>query len=332
MNKTLSVVVPCYNEAPVIAQTHARLAETLEQLRKERGIVSEVIYVNDGSTDRTLDLLYSIADRSESVKVIALSRNFGHQIAVTAGLDHAEGDAVVIIDADLQDPPELIDDMVARWLDGYKIVYAQRAQREGETRFKLWTAHLFYLFLNRMSDIDIPRDTGDFRLIDRDVVLALRRMPERARFLRGMISWVGYASIALPYVRAPRAAGESKYPFVKMMRFALDGILSFSIRPLRLAVWLGVTCAGLALAGIVYAIGMRLLTDIWVSGWTLLFIAVLFMGGIQLLVMGVIGEYLGRLYEEAKGRPLYFVDSRPSRIDTGTEKAAVEPRRQERAT
>jgi polyisoprenyl-phosphate glycosyltransferase len=310
MAQTLSVVVPCYNEQDVLRQTHDRLLNVLRDIGEEFHIEHNIIYVNDGSKDRTLEILLDIQRDCPSAKVISLSRNFGHQIAVTAGLDHSEGDAVVIIDADLQDPPELIRPMIERWREGYSVVYAQRERRAGETRFKLWTAHFFYLFLNRMSDIEIPRDTGDFRLIDREVVLALRRMPERARFLRGMVSWVGFPQVAVPYTRHARAAGESKYPIVKMVRFAVDGILSFSTRPLRLAVWLGLLAAGLAVVGIFYAIFMRVMTEVWVSGWTLLFIAVLFMGGMQLLVLGVIGEYIGRLYAESRNRPLYLIARR----------------------
>jgi polyisoprenyl-phosphate glycosyltransferase len=310
MAQTISVVVPCYNEQDVLRRTHERIMTVLRGVREELGIEHDVIYVNDGSKDGTLDILMDIQRSCPSAKVISLSRNFGHQIAVTAGLDHCEADAVVIIDADLQDPPELIRPMIERWREGYSVVYAQREHRAGETRFKLWTAHLFYLFLNRMSDIEIPRNTGDFRLIDREVVLALRRMPERARFLRGMVSWVGFPQVAVPYMRHARAAGESKYPIVKMVRFAVDGILSFSTRPLRLAVWLGLLAASLAVVGILYAIFMRVMTEVWVSGWTLLFIAVLFMGGVQLLVLGVIGEYIGRLYDESRNRPLYLIARR----------------------
>lgn len=230
MGEVLSVIVPCYNEEQVIRQTHARLSAALSALCTREGLRPEILYVDDGSRDGTAAALADIQTgagrEGVAVRVIGLSRNFGHQLAVTAGLDHCAGDAVVIIDADLQDPPELIAEMVALWRQGWKVVYAQRRQRAGETRFKLWTSNLFYRFLNRLSDIGILRDTGDFRLIDREVVLALRRMPERARFLRGMVSWVGFRQIALPYDRASRAAGESKYPLVKMLRFAVDGILA----------------------------------------------------------------------------------------------------------
>lgn len=304
----LSIVVPCFNEEAVIEMTHARLGAVAEDLYWSRGIETELIYVDDGSTDRTREILKRLRADHAAIRVIALARNFGHQLAVSAGLDHAEGAAVVIIDADLQDPPELIGAMLDRWSEGYRVVYAQRRQRDGETRFKRGTAHFFYRLLNHFSVTEIPRDTGDFRLIDREVVLALRRMPERTRFLRGMISWVGFRQIAIPYDRAPRAAGESKYPLAKMLRFAADGILSFSILPLRLASWLGLVAAALSVLGIGYALVMRLFTDVWVSGWTLLFIAILFMGSVQLLVLGIFGEYLGRIYEQSKARPMFLID------------------------
>jgi dolichol-phosphate mannosyltransferase len=308
LGTSISIIVPCYNEEAVIGMTHARLAALGEELRDTRGLATEIVYVDDGSRDRTLELLRGLRAPASAVTVIALSRNFGHQAAVSAGLAHAEGDAVAIIDADLQDPPELIPAMIDKWREGFEVVYAQRREREGESAFKLVTASMFYRLLNRLSDVEIPRDVGDFRLIDRVVVRALRQMPERARFLRGMVSWIGYRQYAMPYERAARAAGESKYPLAKMMRFALDGILSFSVVPLRMASYLGLLAACLAMLGIFYAVAMRVFTEVWVSGWTLLFIAVLFMGGVQLLVLGMLGEYLGRVYDQTKGRPLFIVD------------------------
>jgi glycosyltransferase involved in cell wall biosynthesis len=211
------------------------------------------------------------------------------------------------MDADLQDPPEVVHEMIRRWEEGYQVVYGVRTDREGETRFKLWTASLFYRLIGWLSDTDIPRDTGDFRLLDRQVVDAIIAMPERDRFIRGMVSWVGFRQIGVTYRRAARFAGETKYPFPKMLRFAIDGILSFSIKPLRLSTLMGFVSAGLALLVIVYALGMRLFTDRWVTGWTALIIAILFLGGAQLISLGIIGEYIGRLYGEAKRRPLYFV-------------------------
>ncbi|MBV9210587.1 MAG: glycosyltransferase family 2 protein [Acidobacteria bacterium] len=305
----VSVVVPCYNEEPVIRETHKRLVEVLEQLEPD---AFELVYVNDGSRDRTLEILEELQLTDERVRVLSFSRNFGHQIAVTAGLDNAEGDAVVLIDADLQDPPAVILEMVERWRDGYQVVYGMRTDRPGETRFKLWTAKLFYRLLNRLSDVEIPLDVGDFRLMDRRVVDVMRAMPERDRYLRGMVSWVGFRQIAVMYRREPRFAGESKYPLFKMLKFATDGIISFSNVPLRLAVWAGVFAIFLAFAGIIYALIVRLYFSEthWVRGWTSTFVAILFLGGTQLIFLGFIGEYIGRIYGEVKRRPLYILQER----------------------
>jgi polyisoprenyl-phosphate glycosyltransferase len=303
----LSVVVPCFNEEAVILTTHRRLMEALERIPK---FDLELIFVDDGSRDRTLENLRDLQRADRCVRVVAFSRNFGHQVAVTAGLEHATGDAVVLIDADLQDPPEVIEEMVLRWQRGADIAYGVRAERKGETAFKLWTAKAFYRLMNRVSDIPIPLDTGDFRLMDRAVVDALLSMPERDRFVRGMVAWLGFRQEAVVYNRAARLAGETKYPLSKMVRFALDGILSFSVAPLRLAIWMGLITAGVAVLGFVYALLMRLFTDTWVPGWTLLFIACSTIGGIQLVFLGVLGEYVGRIYGEAKRRPLYVVRER----------------------
>ena len=305
----LSIVVPCFNEQEVIATTHERLVAVLETCLGA-DLDFEIIYVDDGSKDRTAQILGELQRADARVRVVRFSRNFGHQLAVTAGVEHARGDAVVIIDADLQDPPEVIADMVARWREGYQVAYGVRVDRQGETAFKLWTAQLFYRMLNRLSDTPIPLDTGDFRLMDRRVVDALAEMPERDRFVRGMVSWVGFRQVAVPYRRAPRLAGESKYPLFKMLKFALDGVTSFSLVPLRLATWAGFFSSFIALLGIVYGVTMRLLTDRWVSGWAALFVAILFVGGIQLICLGVIGEYVGRVYGEVKRRPLYLVAER----------------------
>lgn len=301
----LSIVIPCYNEEEVIGETLRRLRAFCAELHD---LDVELIFVDDGSRDRTRALLKDFAARDARVKLICFARNFGHQIAVTAGIDAARGDAVVLIDADLQDPPEVIHEMVRKWREGYDVVYGTRTERPGESRFKLATARGFYRLLNRLSDVPIPLDTGDFRLMSRKVVATLQAMPERDRFVRGMVSWVGFNQTALPYRRAERFAGESKYPLRKMIRFATDGILSFSSKPLQLSVAMGMTCAGMALAGIVYALFLRLFTDIWVEGWTALMIAVLFIGGVQLISVGILGEYIGRIYNEIKGRPLYVVN------------------------
>ncbi len=300
----LSVVVPCYNEEAVISDTCARLQALGDSLD---GLDAELIFVEDGSRDRTRQILRELAARDRRVKLILFARNFGHQTAVTAGLDAARGDAVVIIDADLQDPPEVVHDMVARWREGYDVVYGTRTERPGESWFKLATARAFYRLLNRLSDVPIPLDTGDFRLMSRLVVDTLRAMPERDRFIRGMVSWVGSRQTAVPYRRAERAAGASNYPLSKMLKFAMDGILSFSIKPLQLSVALGMFSASVALIGIIYALVLRIFTDIWVEGWTALMLAVLFIGGAQLISVGVLGEYVGRIYNEVKHRPLYVV-------------------------
>lgn len=299
----LSVVVPCFNEEAVIASTHQRLARVLDGL----DVPAEIVYVDDGSRDATFSQLAAIQASDTRVRVLRLSRNFGHQVACTAGLRQAAGDAVVLIDADLQDPPEIIPEMLARWRDGFQVVYGTRVLREGESWFKRATAKIFYRVINRVSEVDIPLDTGDFRLLDRRVVDAVLAMPERDRFLRGMVAWAGFRQAALPYERKARPAGASKYPLRKMLHFAGDGVLSFSLVPLKLATVLGFAASALALAGIVYTLVVRLVTHAWVAGWASLILAVLFMGGVQLICLGVIGEYLGRIYGESKRRPLYFV-------------------------
>jgi dolichol-phosphate mannosyltransferase len=299
----LSVIVPCYNEEEVIETTHARLSAVMAGA----GVSHEIIYIDDGSKDATVEKLRAIASNCAHARVVRLSRNFGHQIAVTAGLEFADGDAVVLIDADLQDPPEVIPEMIAKWREGYEVVYGVRTTREGENAFKLWTARAFYRIINKLSEVPLPLDTGDFRLIDRKVVLALRRMHERYRLLRAMTSWVGFRQVALPYERHKRFAGESKYPLRKMLALALDGILSFSVVPLRIVTAVGLCMAFFAALGITYALIGRIFGDDWVRGWTLMFITVLFFGGIQFIFLGIIGEYVGRIYGEAKQRPLYLV-------------------------
>jgi glycosyltransferase involved in cell wall biosynthesis len=301
----LSVVIPCYNEEQVIGETVKRLGHFCAEAAD---LDIELIFVNDGSRDRTLELLKAHAAADPRIKVISFARNFGHQIAVTAGIDAAHGDAVVLIDADLQDPPEVIHQMIAKWREGFDVVYGTRTDRPGESAFKRATARGFYRVLDRLSDVRIPLDTGDFRLMSRRVVETLRAMPERDRFVRGMVSWVGFRQTALQYRRAERFAGESKYPLRKMVRFATDGLLSFSTKPLQVSVGMGMACATLAMLGIVYALFLRFFTNIWVEGWTALMIAVLFIGGVQLISVGILGEYVGRIYGELKRRPLYVVE------------------------
>lgn len=307
MKKALiSIVIPCYNEEEVINETLKRIEQFCAELNDKYDV--ELIFVNDGSKDNTLHILKEHSKINNKVKIIVFSRNFGHQIAVTAGIDASSGDAVVLIDADLQDPPEVIHQMLDRWEEGYDVVYGVRAFREGETAFKLATAKMFYRFLNKLSNVKIPLDTGDFRLMSRKVVDSLVSMPEKDRFVRGMVSWVGFNQIALPYKRAERFAGESKYPLRKMIKFALDGILSFSSKPLELSVYIGIFSAMFSIIGIFYAIILRLFTNVWVEGWTALMIAILFFGGMQLISIGIVGEYIGRIYNEIKKRPLYIVD------------------------
>lgn len=299
---TLSVVVPCYNEQESIATCHQRLTQVLAAL----GESYEIIYVDDGSHDNTVALLHEIQLAEPRAVVVRLSRNFGHQPAVTAGLSASLGQAVVIIDADLQDPPEIIPEMVSLWRTGYKVVYGIRHSRDGESGFKLWTAKAFYRVINSLSDVDIPLDTGDFRLIDRVVVDVFLGMPERHRLLRGMWSWIGFPQVGLPYQRAPRFAGKTKYPLRKMLGLALDGIVSFSVVPLRLVTALGFLSAGAAFVGIIYTLWVRLLTHSWVRGWAISFVGMLFMAGVQMLCLGILGEYIGRIYTESKQRPLFI--------------------------
>ena len=302
--KRISIVIPCFNEEDVISETMKRLNAFCSELND---LVVELIFVDDGSRDRTRELLRGYISEDPRIRVIGFSRNFGHQIAVTAGIDAACGDAVVLIDADLQDPPEVIHEMIAKWREGYDVVYGTRSERPGESALKLATARGFYRILNSLSDVPIPLDTGDFRLMSRQVVDTLRAMPERDRFVRGMVSWVGFKQTAILYKRAERFAGESKYPLRKMLHFAMDGILSFSTKPLQMSVTLGMLCASIAMFGILYAIVLRLFTNIWVEGWTALMIAVLFLGGVQLISVGILGEYIGRIYNQVKNRPLYVV-------------------------
>ncbi len=298
----LSVVVPCYNEEEGILACHERLSTVAKSL----SIPYEILYVNDGSRDGTLAILERLHASDPSVTVVDLSRNFGHQAAVTAGLEIALGEAVMIIDADLQDPPELIPEMMRLMHDGYEVVYGVRTTREGESGFKLWTAAAFYRLINSMSDIEIPLDTGDFRLLDRKAVDAMIALPERHRLLRGMCSWIGFRQYGLKYARAARYAGTTKYPLRKMLNLAVDGIASFSIVPLRLVTVAGFVTAAISILGILYSLFVRLFTHTTVVGWTITFIGMLFLGGLQMLSLGIVGEYIGRIYTESKQRPLFI--------------------------
>ena len=303
----ISIICPVHNEAQVLGVLHERVSHIMNSL----DVDWELILVDDGSSDPSADVIHALCVQDVHVRGIRLSRNFGFQIAVTAGLDAAQGDAVVLMDADLQDPPEIIPQMVAAWRDGADVAYGVRVSRAGETAFKKSTAAAFYQLIHAITNVNIPVNTGDFRLMDRQVVDALRQMPERHRFLRGMVSWVGYRQVGIPYERAARYAGETKFTLAKMIRFALDAITGFSYFPLQIASWLGFGMAALSALAILFVIVLRLSGgDTPLLGQATTLIAVLFLGGIQLLCMGVIGEYLGRMYDEAKGRPLYLVHER----------------------
>jgi len=304
----LSVVAPVYQEEHGIQAFHDRLTSVLAALPPSMD--AEVVYVDDGSTDRSPELLRAIVAADARVRLVQLSRNFGHQLAITTGIDHARGDAVVIIDSDLQDPPELILEMVERWRKGFKVVYGVRASRAGETRFKLWTSKLYYRLVDRMSEVKLPHEAGDFRLLDRVVVDVLSRMPERNRYVRGMVAWVGFPQCAVEYERDARQSGSTNYTFGKMLRLAVDGITSFSDRPLRLAVQCGLVVTAASFAFALWVVAASVLDPAGGSrGWPSLITVVLFLGGIQLLSIGVLGEYVGRVYREAKERPLYVVEA-----------------------
>ncbi|MCA2018213.1 glycosyltransferase family 2 protein [Vibrio tritonius] len=304
MQKTVSVVIPCYNESEVIDYT---VEELLNVTNSIEGYQFELIFVNDGSADDTEAKLLNYSQQHDKVHLISFSRNFGHQPAVSAGIEAATGDAVVLIDADLQDPPHLIKDMIELWEKGYDVVYGTRENREGESRFKLASAKWFYRILNYLSEVSIPLDTGDFRLMDRQVVDQLNAMPEKNRFIRGMVSWIGFNQTSIRYQRNARFAGETKYPLRKMLKFGLDGILSFSVKPLKLSIVMGFLSSGIALLMLIYTVYVRLATDQWQSGWASMLVALLFIGGVQLISIGILGEYIARIYNESKNRPLYIV-------------------------
>lgn len=301
-----SVVVPVYNEIESIELFHERCSAAMARLDDEY----EIVYVDDGSRDGSWDKLAAFAQADPHVRAVKFSRNFGHQLAITAGYDHAKGDTVTTIDSDLQDPPELILEMIERWREGADIVYAVRTQREGETLFKKASASVFYRLLRRLADVEIPVDVGDFRLMDRRAVDALQSMPEHHRYVRGMVAWVGFNTGTVEFARDPRVAGETKYPLSKMLKFAADGILAFSIRPLRIATWLGVITSTVALVAAAALTIMRLTGAIAaVQGWTSLAVLVLLLSGVQMLTVGALGEYVGRTYTEVRRRPLYLVSS-----------------------
>ena len=306
MKPTISIIAPVYNEEEVLGELHRRVAEVMDQQPDSW----ELLLVNDGSRDRSAEVIAQLHKKDSRVKGISFSRNFGFQVAVTAGLDHAQGEAIILTDADLQDPPEVYPEMIAKWREGNDVVYGIRQSREGETWFKLFTAKLFYRLIYRITNINIPLDTGDFRLMDRRVVDAIRRMPERNRFLRGMVPWVGFKQTGVTFQRQARYAGEAKFNSIrKMLPFAIDAITSFSYFPLQLATFFGFVCAALSALAIIVVIIVRLfLATPWLEGQATTLVSVLFLGGVQLISLGIIGEYLGRIYDEVKGRPLYLVD------------------------
>lgn len=307
----LSVVIPIYNESKIISELHQRLIKTIDLMKVELGILVnelEIIFVNDGSKDDSLSQLILLTQTNFHYKVINFSRNFGHQKAVTAGIDVSIGEHVVLIDADLQDPPEFIIDLYKKQLEGFDVVYAIRSKRKGESYFKMTTAKIFYRLLFKMTDINIPLDAGDFRIMRRNVVDVLKKMPETHRFIRGMVSWVGFKQTGIEYERQERFAGETKYPFKKMIIFAIDALTSFSTTPLKLATYFGFFVSLFGLLGIVWVLYTKYFTNDNITGWSSLMVTVLFMGGVQLLTLGIIGQYIGRISEESKNRPLYIID------------------------
>ena len=307
-SKKVSLVVPMYYEEKVVNECYKRLTEVLKKLENYE---YEIIFVNDGSKDKTLELLEEIAKNDNNVKILSFARNFGHQCAVTAGLKHVSGDAIVIIDADLQDPPELIPDMLKLWEDGNQVIYGKRKTRDGESVFKLLTAKMFYKTLNALSDVDIPKDTGDFRLVDREVVEVINSLPEHNKFLRGLWSWVGFKQIPYEYERKERFAGETKYPLKKMLKLASDGIISFSTKPLKFVGALGMISIAISVFIMIYAIiSFVFKLNNLTPGWTSLMVAITFFAGVQLLSVWIMSEYIARIYDESKNRPQYIIEKK----------------------
>ena len=306
---TISIIAPVYNEHESLPELIRRVHEVMDP----SGETWELVLVDDGSSDGSTDIIRTLAEQDKLVRPVIFARNFGHQIAVTAGMDYSRGDAVIVIDADLQDPPEVMLEMIAKWREGYEVVYAVRAEREGETWFKKLTAATFYRLIYKITDVKIPLDTGDFRLLDRKVVNVMGQMREHHRFLRGMSSWIGFKQIGVSYRRAARFAGETKYPFKKMLKLAMNAITSFSYVPLQAASILGFICAGISLITIPVVIIARAAGSEAFFGQASTLLAVLFLGGVQLISLGILGEYIGRIYDEVKGRPLYVVRQAPDK-------------------
>jgi len=307
-----SIIAPVFNEHECLSEFYSRICSVMDTTHSSW----ELVFVDDGSTDGSTDLIRAFARKDKRVQPVIFARNFGHQIAVTAGMDYSRGQAVVVIDADLQDPPEVILDLIAKWKEGYQVIYAVRRKREGESWFKLFSASLFYRLIYRITDVKIPLDTGDFRLLDRKIVNVMGSMRERHRFLRGMASWVGFRQIGVEYDRKERFAGKTKYPFSKMLKLALNAVTSFSYFPLQLATYIGFIAAGLSILSIPIVILLRIAFHEAFLGQATTLIAVLFLGGVQLICMGILGEYIGRIYDEVKGRPLYVVSDPASKEQT----------------
>ena len=314
-----SVVIPIYNEEEVLRVCYTRLKEVMD---KSEGLY-ELIFVNDGSHDSSLQILKDICKNDKNIRVISLSRNFGHQNAITAGMDYAKGNAVVVIDADLQDPPEVILQMIDKWKEGYHVVYGKRKKREGETFFKKVSAKIYYRLLSRLTNVDIPVDTGDFRLIDRAVCDNLKNLEEKNRYIRGLVSWVGFNQTYIEYDRAERYAGETKYPLKKMIKFGVDGITSFSYKPLKFAANIGFLISIGSFLNIIYIFYQSLVLDTTVEGWASTMSVILFTQGIVLMMLGLMGEYIGRIFQEVKGRPIYLVQEAIGMKDEDTKKDSM---------
>ncbi|MDR1559901.1 MAG: glycosyltransferase family 2 protein [Clostridiales bacterium] len=304
MKPEFSVIVPAYNEQEVIEESYKRLSAVMKELNEPY----ELIFIDDGSRDNTARILAGICEEDKNVKLLRFSRNFGHMPAITAGMDYARGSAVLVIDADLQDPPELFPKMIEKWREGYDVVYGKRSERKGETAFKKLTAGMYYRFLRRMTDVDLPVDTGEFRLIDRKVCDVIKHIKEKNRYIRGLVSWVGFKQTAVEYVREKRFAGETKYPLGKMIKLAMNGITAFSYKPLKLATHLGLGISALSFLYLLIVLYQRLFTNSTAEGWASMVAIVLFSQGIVLIVLGLMGEYIGRIFEEIKDRPIYIID------------------------
>ena len=300
---TYSVVVPCFNEQEVITETYNRLTKVMKGMAEPY----ELLFINDGSKDSTAQIIAEFCINDKSVRLINFARNFGHMPAISAGMEYAKGKAIFIIDADLQDPPEIFPEMAEKWKEGYHVAYGKRTKRKGESIFKRMTAKIFYRFLRSMTNVDLPSDTGEFRLIDRKVCDAVNKMPEKNRYIRGLVSWVGFKQVAVPYVREERFAGTTKYPLRKMIAFAMDAVTSFSHKPLKLATMIGLIISFLSFLYILYAIYLRVFTDQAITGWASTIAAILFTQGIVLMILGLMGEYIGRIYTEIQNRPNYIV-------------------------